>query len=68
MYLYSFECVSDGSYVSIGPLPSDDLALALLEKQVGGRFTLRDDGGDLAYLMKRSVDGWGHPNVPIYRI
>jgi hypothetical protein len=65
MNLYSFE--GDGIYIPIGPLPSDDLALAILEKQVGGHFTLEDRGGEPAYLMKRSADGWGYPNIPVYR-
>jgi hypothetical protein len=66
MNLYSFECLKDGNYVPIGPLPSDEMAIALLEKQVGGCFTLEDKGGKLAYLMKRSSDGWGRPNIRVY--
>ncbi len=67
MNLYSFECLEDQNYVPIGPLPSDEMALALLEKQVGGRFTLQDNGREMVYLMKSSLSGWGYPNIPVYR-
>jgi hypothetical protein len=43
------------------------MALAFLEKQEGGRFTLEDNGKEVAYLMKKSPDGWGYPNIPVYR-
>ena len=68
MYKYSFERVNDGKYLPIGPLPSDDLALALLEKEAGNeRLTLEDSGSEILFLMKKSLDGWGYPNIPVFR-
>jgi hypothetical protein len=67
LHKYSFERVSDEKCIPIGPLPSDDLALALLEREVGGGRLTLEDKGEIIFLMKRSLDGWGYPNIPVYR-
>lgn len=67
MDLYSFKHSMNGKDVPIGRLPCEAMALAFLEKQEGGRFTLEDNGKEVAYLMKKSPDGWGYPNIPVYR-
>ena len=67
MYLYSFERIVDGACIPIGPCPSDEIAVALLGKQVGAQFSLGGDS-DPEYLMKKSDTGWGWPNIPICRV
>jgi hypothetical protein len=42
-YLYSFEG-SDGTWVPVGECQTDAMALALLAKKVGGKYTLLGDG------------------------
>jgi hypothetical protein len=64
-YLYSFEG-SDGTWVPVGECKTDAMALALLAKKVGGKYTLLGDG-EPAYLMKKSIDGQEHARIAIYR-
>jgi hypothetical protein len=64
-YLYSFEG-SDGTWVPVGECQTDAMALALLAKKVGGKYTLLGDG-EPAYLMKKSIDGREHARIAIYR-
>ncbi|MGH6842374.1 MAG: hypothetical protein ACREDV_09845 [Methylocella sp.] len=66
MHLYSFQRIADGMDVPIGNCENDAMAVALLGKVVGGTFSLQGPD-DPEYLMKKSSDGWGTPNIPIYR-
>jgi hypothetical protein len=64
-YLYSFEG-SDGTWVPVGECQTDEMALAMLAKKVGGKYTLLGKG-EPAYLMKKSIDGREHARKAIYR-
>lgn len=67
MPIYSFQRVSDNQEFPIGGYDSDAMALALLSIRAGGgEFTLEGDG-EPEFFMKKSLDGWGQPNIPVYR-
>ena len=65
-YLYSFQGISDGTWVPVGECRTDAMALALLAKKVGGKYALHGNG-EPAYLMKKSIDGREHAQIAVYR-
>jgi hypothetical protein len=65
-YLYSFQGISDGTWVPVGECRTDAVALALLAKKVGGKYALHGNG-EPAYLMKKSIDGREHAQIAVYR-
>jgi hypothetical protein len=52
--------------VPVGECQTDEMALGMLAKKVGGKYTLLGKG-EPAYLMKKSIDGREHARKAIYR-
>lgn len=66
MEMFSFEG-SDGKWIPVGHCTDEETALALLAKQVGGRWSTKANGNPAFWMMK-TYTGWGRYSTPIYAI
>lgn len=66
MDMYSFESPA-GEWVPVGHCPSEEVALTMLSKQVGGGRWSTDGSGDPEYWMMKTQNGWGRYSIPVYR-
>jgi hypothetical protein len=65
MEMFSFEN-SEGEWVPVGRCPNEETALALLGRQVGGRWSTSGTG-DPEFWMMKTQSGWGRYSIPVYR-
>jgi hypothetical protein len=64
MEMYSFESPA-GGWIPVGHCPSEEMALGLLAKEVGGSWSIVGSGDPSFWMMKTST-GWGRYSIPVY--